>query len=154
MPFVFGGGIVSYSPTLTLIKARWGRDGGLGEGKHLSREQRGFPSPQKLTNSVNRPWWQGKGALRLFQRLIDVGKDVVDIFKSHGEADHAGRDARVAELLIRELTMRGAGGMQHAGADIRHMHLQGYELERIDETGSGVAAALEAEGNDAAAALR
>ena len=43
---------------------------------------------------------------------------------------------RVAELLIRELTMRGAGGMQHAGADIRHMHLQGYELERIDETGS------------------
>ena len=36
--------MLSYFPG----KARWGREGGAwGEGKHLSREQRGFPSPQK-----------------------------------------------------------------------------------------------------------
>ena len=43
--------------------------------------------------------------------------------------------------------------MQDTGTDIGHMYLQGHHLQAVDETGPGVAAALEREGDDAAAAL-
>ena len=49
-------------------------------------------------------YWR-EGVLRLFQRLIDVGKNVVDMFESYGEANHAGSDAGVLKLLIRELAV-------------------------------------------------
>ena len=55
------------------------------------------------------------------------------------------------ELLVGELAVRGAGGMQHAGTDVRHMHEQGGHLEAVDEPGPGFAPALEREGNHAAA---
>ena len=53
-----------------LNKARWGRDGGLGEGEPLSRQQRGSPSPKKLFPLV------GIGRGRFF--LLDAFEDGAD----------------------------------------------------------------------------
>ena len=44
-------------PDFSPIKARWGKDGGLGGKGNTSRASRGVSLPPKqLTNSVNRPW--------------------------------------------------------------------------------------------------
>ena len=56
-----------------------------------------------------------------FQRLLNIGQDVADIFDAHRKADEAGIYARILQLRICELAMCGAGGMQNAGARIGHM---------------------------------
>ena len=45
------------SPTLLSVKARWGRDGGLGGKGNTARARRGVPLPPKqAANSVNTPY--------------------------------------------------------------------------------------------------
>ena len=66
--------------------------------------------------------------LYFFQRLFDVGQDVFHIFDAHRKADEIGCDASLAKLLIRQLSVRMAGRMQHAGACISHMRNDGNHL--------------------------
>ena len=90
----------------------------------------------------------------LFQRLLYIGEDVPDILDADGEADQVGADAGLLELAVGELAVRRAGGVQHAGAQIRHMRDNRGELQTVHEFRRRLAAALDAEGNDAAGAVR
>lgn len=50
--------------------------------------------------------------------------------------------------------MRRAGGMQHAGAQIRHVRDDRSHLQAVHKLRSRLAAALDAEGDDAAGTVR
>ena len=93
------------------------------------------------------------GRLERGERLVDVGEDVVDVFDADGEADEVGGDAGGPELVVGELAVGGAGGVQDAGARVGDVRHDGRELEAIHEARGGGAAALDAEGDDAAGAV-
>ena len=56
------------------------------------------------------------------ESLCEVSNDVIDIFQTDRQTDHAGIDARGDQLLIGELTVRFRSRMQDAGADIRNVN--------------------------------
>ena len=89
----------------------------------------------------------------LGQCLFQICHNVIHIFQTHRKPHHARCDTSLVQLGIRKLAVGGAGRMQHTTADVGHMHLQGDELERVDETGTGLPPPLEREGNNAAATI-
>ena len=84
------------------------------------------------------------------QRLFDVRDDVLGILDAYGEADEIGAHAGFDELLVRQLAMRVAGGVQHAGAGIGHVGDDGGQLQVIHEADGHVASAFQTERDDAA----
>ena len=95
----------------------------------------------------------GNGLPGRLEGLTDVVEDVVDVLEADRQTDHAGVDARSDELLIGELTVGHACRMEHAGADVGNMYLTACELERVHELRRTLSAALDAERDDAAAAM-
>jgi len=62
--------------------------------------------------------------LGLFQCLCQISQDIINIFKSHRQTDHARRNTGLTQLGISKLTVGRAGRVQHTAADISHMYLQ------------------------------
>ena len=74
------------------------------------------------------------------------------MLKSYREADHTGGDAGSDQLLVGQLTVGLAGGMQHAGADVRHVDHVGSQLQAVHKLDRIVSSAFEGEGQNAAGA--
>ena len=84
------------------------------------------------------------------QRLLNVRNDVIGILDAHGEADEVRTYACFNELLIRELAVCMAGGMEHAGAGIGHVGDDSRQLQVVHKADGHVASALQTEGDDTA----
>ena len=61
--------------------------------------------------------------LDLLECLSNVGEKVLGALEAAGETYHVGGNARGEELFVGHLTVRGARGMQAAGACIGNMGL-------------------------------
>ena len=90
----------------------------------------------------------------LIEGLAEIGEDVFCVLDAYGEADEVGGYTGFAQLLVAELAMSVAGGVQHAGAGIGHMGNDGDHLQRIHKLDSCLAVALQSEGQHAARAVR
>ena len=73
------------------------------------------------------------------------------MLNAHGEAHHAGGDTGFAQLIIGQLAVGGAGGMENAGADVGHVNLEGDHFKAVDKARAGFPSTFEGEGDDAAA---
>ncbi len=82
--------------------------------------------------------------------LVDIGDDVGDVLDAYRESDEVGGYAGFAQLLVGELTVGVAGGVEHARAGVGHMGDYGYESESVHEAYGVFTGAFEAEGYDAA----
>ena len=72
------------------------------------------------------------------------------MFEADGKADEVGGDSGGGELVVGELAVGGGGGVQEAGAGVGDVGEDGAEAHGVHEFGGGGAAALDAEGDDAA----
>ena len=94
---------------------------------------------------------------RLFQDvqgLPDVLDDVLHVLYADGEADEVRGHARLAQLLVGELAVGVAGGVEHAGAGVRHVGDDGHHLQAVHEADGILLRPFQAEGDDAARAVR
>ncbi len=81
------------------------------------------------------------------QRLVEIPKNVVDVFEANAEAHEIIRHAGADLLVGRELRMRGAGWVncQRLGiADVGHM---AEHLQVVDELSTCFTPTLNAEAN-------
>ena len=86
----------------------------------------------------------------LFQSLLDVVEDVVNIFNADREANEVGWHSGSLKLGVAHLPVGVAGGMKHAGAGIGDVGYDVNEFERVHEADGCVAVAFQSEGHDAA----
>ncbi len=99
---------------------------------------------------AKRNWVQGSALLRDFQRLLEIGLDVLDGFDTDREPDEVGSHAGRELFFHCELLVRCRGRMNDEAfriADIRQIREQ---LERVDEFFARFLIALDAETDDAA----
>ena len=89
-----------------------------------------------------------------FQCLTYIVKNVLNILNAYRQTDEVRSNASLAQLLVRELTVRVACRMKHTGACIGHMGHDVNHVERVHEAYGGVAVSLQAESNDAARTVR
>ena len=94
-----------------------------------------------------------RGACRL-ERLLEIGNDVVDMLDADGKPDHLRLHAGALEFFRRQLAMRGGGGMAGERFGVADVHQPLEELQRIVEALARLEAALDAEGQERAAAAR
>lgn len=88
------------------------------------------------------------------KRLIEVGNQVVRILKAAGQPHKVWRNTRCGKLAVVHLAVRRAGGMQAACPRIGDVRLDGGKLQVAHKPLCGSSAALDAERNDAAGAVR
>lgn len=81
-----------------------------------------------------------------FQSLFEVRNNVFRSFRPYGKPDEVRPYARLHELLIRQLAVRMAGGMENAGTGVRHMGHDGGQLQTVHELDGTFTASLNAEG--------
>ena len=92
---------------------------------------------------------------RLFQRLVEIGDDVVDMLQAHRQPHIAGRHAGGVLVFLAQLRMRRRGRMNGERARIADIGDMVEHLERVDETFARFHAARQLEADkSAAAALR
>ena len=99
----------------------------------------------------------GHGRRHLFrsvQCLLDVLNDIFHVLDTHRQANQVGSHSGFAQLIVRELAVRMAGRMQHAGARVRHVSDDGHHLQAVHEADGIFFRAFQAEGDDAARAVR
>ncbi len=85
---------------------------------------------------------------RRSQRLVKIGKDIVNVLDADREA-HVARRHAARQLIGRaQLRVRGAGRMDGQRAHITDVGHVIEELQRIDETRSSLAALLELEADE------
>ena len=72
-------------------------------------------------------------SLDLGKCLLQILKDIIDIFQTTGKTDHPWIDACCNQLLFRKLTMRLTRRMQYARADICYMHLIAGQFQAVHE---------------------
>lgn len=92
--------------------------------------------------------------LRLLQRLIEIGDQILRVLQAAGIADQILADACGQQLLGVHLPVRGGSRVQAAGVRVGHVRLDGCDLEPShDGLGCGPSA-FYAEAHDAARAVR
>src|SRR5687767_6287228 len=79
--------------------------------------------------------------LRPFERLLEVGDDVVCILTPYGDAEQARRDARGRELLVIELAMARRCRVEKDRVDAAQARCAETELEAVEEPLRGLAPA-------------
>ena len=84
---------------------------------------------------------------------MHVGNLLLGVLDAHGEADEVLGEVGGLELLGRELGVRGGGGVDDEGLGVTHVGQVREELHVVDDLQAGVAAALDAEDDDAAEAV-
>ena len=91
--------------------------------------------------------------LDFVQSLIDVVENVVNVLDANAQTDEVGSDAGLAQLLVAELAMGMAGGMEHTGAGIGHVGDDVDHLERVHPLDGRLARTFKTKGNDATGAV-
>ena len=91
------------------------------------------------------------GALGIVVGLLMMSID--GVLDAHGEADEVGTHAGLEQLFVRELPVRVAGRVQHAGAGIGHVGDDSRQSQCVHEADGGFASALQAEGDYPARAV-
>ena len=86
--------------------------------------------------------------------LVQVGEDVVDVFRADRQAYCALVDALVFQFGFRKLGMRRCGGVDDQRLDVGYVGQQREDLQGVDEPEGFLLAALDLEGEDGAAAVR
>lgn len=86
------------------------------------------PGKEKPASSDRLFWFCSKrlgqrGFLQLCKRLIEIGNDILDVFKPDRKPHKPRLDACRCKLFVGQLAVGLARGVQHAGADIGDMHL-------------------------------
>ena len=94
------------------------------------------------------------GALHLFQRLLQVGQDVLHVLDAHGQADEVGGDPGGHQLCVGHLPVGGGGGVQarRCWASATWVAMAA-SFSPAHEGLGGLAPALDAEGHHAAGAV-
>ena len=87
------------------------------------------------------------------ERAVDIGYEVLRVLKTAAQADEVRADACGAELGVGHLAVRGAGGVQAAGAGVRDVGLDGGDAQVRHEIFGGFTPALHAEADNAAGAV-
>ena len=62
-----------------------------------------------------------KNLLLCIQRLFNICNDIIRILDTNRETDQVGTYTGFHQLFVRKLTVRMAGGVQHAGAGIGYV---------------------------------
>ena len=92
--------------------------------------------------------------LHLLHRLFQVGNNVIDVLYADAEANEVGSHACLAKLLVAELAVGVAGGVQHTGTGIGHMRHDADEVQVVHEADGFFLRAFQTEGNHTTGALR
>ncbi|MPN37624.1 hypothetical protein SDC9_185144 [bioreactor metagenome] len=80
------------------------------------------------------------------QGLVQIGDDITDILDPHRKPDQFGQHPRFDLLLLGQLAVGGAGGMQDAGAGVAQMNDQRNQLEVFYDLPTGLGSSFDAEG--------
>ena len=83
-----------------------------------------------------------------FDRLVEIGEDIADVFDAHREPDHFRRHAGIGLLLDRELLVRRRCRVNHQRLGVADVGHQREEFQRIDQLLPGLVSALDAEGDE------
>src|SRR5712664_1805935 len=83
-----------------------------------------------------------------FERLVEIGEDVVDVLDSHTQANAARCHPRGQLLLRRHLPMRRRCRMAGERFSIAQIHQALEKLERVVEAHAGFEPAADLEGNE------
>ena len=78
----------------------------------------------------------GNDVSNLVKGLLDVVENVFAVLYSDGQADEIGSYAGLAQLLVGELAVRMARGMQYARAGICHVRGDVRQFQRVHEADS------------------
>ncbi len=95
----------------------------------------------------------GRAGLDRFERLIEIGDDVVGIFQSDRQPHHLRPGAGSDLLLVGELAVRGRGRMDDEAARVADIREMTEQLDVADQRHAGIIAALEPESEHRARAL-
>lgn len=88
-----------------------------------------------------------------FEGLLEIGDDVGDILNSDRETDQVGGNSSFAELIVGELAVGVACGMEHTSSGIGHMGDNRDEFKGVHKLDCVLARAFEAERNNATSAV-
>src|SRR5689334_16678457 len=88
------------------------------------------------------------------EAALEIPDQVIAGFDTDGEADGAGGDAGGGQLVVFELAVGGAGGMDDEALGVADVGEMAPERERFDEALAGRTAARDVEGEDRARAAR
>src|SRR6185312_7447457 len=91
---------------------------------------------------------------RFRQSLLQVGDDVLHLFDAYRQANDVRPGAGGDPLLVGELAVRGRGGVDDQALGIADIGNVGEQIDAVDHLHADLVAALDAEGEDRAGALR
>ncbi len=98
---------------------------------------------------------ENHAAHRGAQRVIEIPGEILDVFETDREAHRLGLDARLAQLVVGELRVRRRSRMDDQALGVADVGEMTPQLQRVDETTPGFAAAAQTEREDRAhAAVR
>lgn len=83
--------------------------------------------------------------LNLFQSLLNVSDDIVNVFQTYRQTDKTAVNACCNQLFVSELTVSSRSRMQNAGAYISNMNLNACQFQSVHEAYSRRSAALDGE---------
>ena len=89
-----------------------------------------------------------------FDGIVEVGENVAHVFDTDRQPHQLGSDPSVALLLDRKLGMGGGGGVDDQRFGVADVGQQREQLQRIDQLLACLVAALDAEGDQGALAVR
>ena len=82
-------------------------------------------------------------ALYTLQCLLQVGENILDIFQTYRNADQSAVNACRFQLFFGQLAVGGLCRVQHTGANICHVYLNGSQLQRVHKADRSFSAALD-----------
>ena len=82
--------------------------------------------------------------------LFNIGNDVAYILNAYRQTDQVRSDSRFAQLLVGELAVSMAGGMQYAGTCVGHMGYDADEFQPVHKFYRFFTGSVQAESDDTA----
>ena len=89
-----------------------------------------------------------------FQCLLQVGKQVVDVFRADGKPDRSRKDFLNCLLLWCQLSMGGTGRMDDERLRVGYVGQQGKDLKAVNEPVCFFLSPVDEDGKDGSSAMR
>lgn len=85
--------------------------------------------------------------------MLQVCENVIDVFRTDGQADGVGLDALIQQLFFRQLAVGGGCRMDYQAFYVRYIGKEGENLQAVDKLVGFLHAAFDFNGKDGAAAI-